>query len=329
MPSADARSSVQRPLNPKIASLAFDNELIPALSSALSRHSAALSLQSLSPKFSAFVRFELDHDGANSMLHVRSLILFFLLFTAIVTKEDLPALGFALRRRVASLRASARGVLLSTLTRYPSIILEMVNPARAIVTALAGRRRFAPHGDDANARVRPVLEFIDLMHRANLSCTKPLADRHFHCPELARRLKPFEELQRLHDEALTSLDFHCVLPLDFKLRLLEVLNRSMRRLSITVRRDILPLEIIRVMGELRGPASLSANFANEPGVDCGGPRREFFQQGATALFSPDYSMSKVVRESLHWFGTFTGLAVANRVPLTVRMPRLCYKRLRA
>jgi hypothetical protein len=333
--------AVERPLNPKIASLGFNDELIPAISSGLSRHSSALSLQALSAKFSAFVRFEIG-NAANSMVHLRSLVLIFLLFTAVVAKDDLPTLGFALCTHVASLRAWARGVLLSTLTRYPSIVLEMVNLSRAILTALVGGRRFSPYGDEANVRVRPVLAFIDLMHRANLSCAKPLADRHFQCPELARRLRPAEELRRLHEEEPAYLDFHCALPLDFKLRLLDaVCERAMRRLSITVRREILPLEIIRVMGELRSPVALSVNFAGEPGIDCGGPRREFFQQGATALFSPDYSMFKVVRESLHWFtdnsfesmesyeaiGAFTGLAVVNRVPISVRLPRLFYKKL--
>jgi hypothetical protein len=107
-------------------------------------------------------------------------------------------------------------------------------------------------------------------------------------------------------------------------------------LSISQVYPLLPFDF-----KLRRPASLSVNFANEPEIDCGGPRRECFQQGATALFSQDYSLFTVVRESLHWFtdnsfesmeryeaiGPCTGLAVVNRVPLTVRIPRLFYKRL--
>jgi hypothetical protein len=99
--------------------------------------------------------------------------------------------------------------------------------------------------------------------------------------------------------------------------------------------------VLARVAELDGPCRLTVTFEGEPAIDCGGVCREFFQLGSKILFSPVYSMFRVVRDSLHWFtdnsfesmdsyegiGCFVGLAVVNRIPLPVRFPRLFYKKL--
>jgi hypothetical protein len=120
-----------------------------------------------------------------------------------------------------------------------------------------------------------------------------------------------------------------------------VRHNHLRSWSITVNRSRLVLDIIAQMGKLTEPCSISVTFQDEPGIDCGGVRREFFQLGARDLFSPDYSMFKLVNGGLYWFtensfesmesyeaiGRFVGPAGINGIPLPVRRPRLLYKKL--
>lgn len=87
---------------------------------------------------------------------------------------------------------------------------------------------------------------------------------------------------------------------------------------------------------------LKIKFANEQGIDEGGPQKEFFQLLVKQLFTPEYGMfhyfpdSRVFWPNAHSFepnikfeliGILLGCAIFNGIILDIRFPGAVYKKL--
>jgi ubiquitin-protein ligase E3 A len=85
---------------------------------------------------------------------------------------------------------------------------------------------------------------------------------------------------------------------------------------------------------------LRVMFKNEPGIDEGGVKKEFFQILIRQLFDPNFGMFNYNdKERLYWFnglshepninfeliGILMGLAIFNNIIIDVPLPRVCYK----
>jgi hypothetical protein len=102
------------------------------------------------------------------------------------------------------------------------------------------------------------------------------------------------------------------------------------------------LSQLKSITDFSRPTHFHVAFLGEPGIDFGGLRNEFFPLAAHELFAPDRGMFKIVNEHLYWFnedssaseedyeavGTLIGLACANSVPVSIRLPVCLFRHLR-
>jgi hypothetical protein len=339
--------ATDRPLNPKIFSLGFNEQAICDIPTALARRGARLGLPHLNPVFHAAVREVIEGDAPDTIHHVRTLMVFFIFSYYLADRDVLDDVLLPLYGHLSSLPTWASNFLNDALSKHFSVRAQMLTIARTALKRIASARGFNAYDETSYQRIRPILAFISRLHRANLASTRQIPESEFKSETLAARLKTSKELTAmLRKQTHTYFEFHEVLPTAFKIRALKlVLRHHARRvfpIKIDRRRFVADiLEQFRGINPRTVQGKLRIEFAGEPGIDCGGPRREFFTLGGQQLFSPHYSMFQIVRDSFYWFTvnsfeapetyeilrTFVGLAVFNRNFLPIRFPKLLYKKL--
>ena len=116
-------------------------------------------------------------------------------------------------------------------------------------------------------------------------------------------------------------------------------------LNISVRRSHLiedTINAVESFSEKELSRKLMVTFKGEEGIDAGGVSREFFTLLTDEIFSPKYGMFVQTKDNYYWFnkvdlgiiplyyktiGTIVALSIYNNVLLSIRFPRLLYKKL--
>lgn len=122
------------------------------------------------------------------------------------------------------------------------------------------------------------------------------------------------------------------------------LNADFAYLYIEIERNQIILDTLNalVREDVNFRKPLKVKFVNEPGIDEGGVKKEFFQLLIKQLFDPAYTMFTYSNDSrLYWFngntfestlkfeliGILMGIAIYNQVILDMHFPMACYKKL--
>jgi ubiquitin-protein ligase E3 A len=339
--------AIDRPLNPKILSLAFNEQLICDISSAFARYERGLGLSAAAPLFRAAIRAVITNEPPNTIHHVRTIMLFFIFSYYLADVEVRDSVLLPLLAHVADLPPWASNLLNNELSKHFSVRAQMLALGAAALKEITSARGFNPYDEASYQGIRPLLALISRLHRANLASIRQIPEGEFKSESLAARLKASKELTALLRKRTHSyFEFHEVLPTGFKIRALKLVLRHHKRGDFC-----LPIDrkcfVPDILEKLRGikpevlKRGLRVEFVGERALDCGGPRREFFTMGGQQLFSPHYSMFQVVRDKFYWFtvnsfeapetyeilGTFVGLAMFNQSFLPIRFPKLLYKKL--
>ncbi|OHS93857.1 ubiquitin ligase [Tritrichomonas foetus] len=338
-------------LNPRKTDLLLNEDVVCDIPLAMRHYRDELNLMDLSISFGNLVNDLIMNDPPNTAHHIRAIILLFCMDIYFENSDDFEFNLIPIINHIFSLPDWSKSYLISAMSLYPTLLSNLLAPSsRLIKHSIEKNPKINIYQE--NSIIKTAAKFINMIHDASLSSRQPIKTNKFYLPEIESVIDLKYEFVLFHHEKQGYLSYPCV-PFRLKFHALSIyLNlvqnkckKQNLKFQISVDRENLAnqvIDIIRRADYQTLQAPIYVIFRGESGIDLGGLTREFFYLAITQLFSPMYSLFKIVNDKFYWFtdtcfpedlvhyqtlGTLVGLAVFHRITLPIRFPNLMYKKI--
>ena len=345
-------------LNPHINDIHLDESIVTEIPKALQHFREKMKLDELNILFRNLASKIILNDPPNCVHHIRSIILLFSMDIYFEKYDDFVFNLLPILKHLLNFPPWSNKFFISILSLYPTLLSNLLEKSKQIIINFLTKCVNEENGKkkidfyQENSILYIALRFIDILHDSNLSSRNPLPVTCFYIKEIEPFIKLKKEYERIQNKMKSVLSSPCA---PFRMRYLLLLlylnakqncaKASRTKLKIVAHRDNIASDVMNIINMspielLESPIQVS--FYKEPGIDFGSLTREFFYIAASTIFSPNYSLFRIVNDNFYWFsdscfkedihyykalGTFVALAIIHGIALPVRFPLLLYKKL--